>query len=265
MKANTEQHLNYAIERLNSYEQKFADMERRLSEMETLFFNRHHRDENTDFNNNTLDVETLEVNAEIEHTHDQPNLQCVAQRTEPSGENSRGNPATNNDSWTIINNNQSENYANLRAMLPTCPFFSTIKDFDKEFTMAKRENKKVYSKPFYCLGGYRGQMKIFLNGWGSGKNTHVSVYLKFLIGPFNDILDWPFRGLITISVHNERQERHEKIMNTDKMQQESSEVFQKPMAKPTQGKGFSKFLSHKQMERFIVNNEMTFSVNISPL
>ena len=58
-----------------------------------------------------------------------------------------------------------------------------------------------YSPPFYShLGGYKMCLKVHANGYGDGKGTHVSVFVRLMKGVFDDTLKWPFCGDVTVQL-----------------------------------------------------------------
>ena len=43
-------------------------------------------------------------------------------------------------------------------------------------------------------------LKVYANGQGDGKGTHVTVAVCLMRGEFDDLLKWPFRGDFTIQL-----------------------------------------------------------------
>ena len=68
----------------------------------------------------------------------------------------------------------------------------------KEFNRRKRDadNGKtlsLYSQPFYTSRfGYKMCARIYLNGDGIGKGTHVSLFFVVMKGDYDALLTWPF-------------------------------------------------------------------------
>ena len=56
----------------------------------------------------------------------------------------------------------------------------------------------VYSYRFGRLMGIR----IYPNGVGSGRGTHVAIFVHLMESTFDDLLDWPYAGTITVSVQD---------------------------------------------------------------
>lgn len=63
---------------------------------------------------------------------------------------------------------------------------------------------ELISSPFYTSQfGYKLQASVFLNGNGSGENTHVSVYIKILPGEFDALLKWPFSHSVAFTLFDQ--------------------------------------------------------------
>ena len=72
------------------------------------------------------------------------------------------------------------------------------------FSEKKEQNEEWYSPCFYTsLGGYKMKLKVYPNGDGNGKGTHVSCYICLMSGEYDDTLEWPFRGEVTIELLNQ--------------------------------------------------------------
>ena len=66
----------------------------------------------------------------------------------------------------------------------------------------EQSQKRVWFSPPFCTHheGYKICLGVYPNGYGSGKDTHVSVYVFFVRGENDDSLKWPFRGVITFQL-----------------------------------------------------------------
>ena len=75
-----------------------------------------------------------------------------------------------------------------------------------------KEHKRVgdwwYSVPFYSeANGYKLCLEINANGWGSGKDTHLSVGVLHMKGDYDESLMWPLNSEITIQLLNWREDK----------------------------------------------------------
>lgn len=60
------------------------------------------------------------------------------------------------------------------------------------------------TKPFFTeQGGYKICVRVAPQGLGNGEKTHVSVHVYLMKGEYDNMLQWPFRGYITIQLLNQ--------------------------------------------------------------
>ena len=48
--------------------------------------------------------------------------------------------------------------------------------------------------------GYKMCLTVYANGVGKGKNTHVSVFVTLMKGEYDDSVEWPFKGHVTVEL-----------------------------------------------------------------
>ncbi len=66
------------------------------------------------------------------------------------------------------------------------------------FQQHKRDDDIWYSPPVYTHHqGYKICLGVRASGWRTGERTHISVFVHFMRGEFDDSLKWPFRGVIS--------------------------------------------------------------------
>ncbi len=83
---------------------------------------------------------------------------------------------------------------------PVPPWVIRMEGFQKK----KEENEEWFSDPVYShFGGYKMCLKVYANGDGLMKGTHVSVYIYLMQGDNDDNLKWPFKGTIKVSLLNQ--------------------------------------------------------------
>ncbi|KAK1886452.1 TNF receptor-associated factor 5 [Dissostichus eleginoides] len=77
-----------------------------------------------------------------------------------------------------------------------------IEDFrNKREAEVKGHPPCLSSVPFHtgpC--GYKMASKVYLNGDGEGRGTHLSLYVVLMVGDFDALLPWPFRQTVALSV-----------------------------------------------------------------
>ena len=79
--------------------------------------------------------------------------------------------------------------------LPPCSFIMTnFSEKDEDWC----------SQPFYTHPmGYKMCLSVDADGCDTGEGTHLSVYIYLMQGEFDDQLQWPFRGSVTIQLLNQ--------------------------------------------------------------
>ncbi|KAK3102988.1 hypothetical protein FSP39_015546 [Pinctada imbricata] len=101
------------------------------------------------------------------------------------------------------------------------------------------ETTAIHSPAFYssCYG-YKLCIRANLNGVDAARGTHLSIFIHFMQGEFDDILDWPFSGRIMLTVmdQNQAMELRHHVMET-LVAKPNLAAFQKPVT-PRNHKGF---------------------------
>ena len=78
----------------------------------------------------------------------------------------------------------------------------------EEFQFMK-DNERSSSSSFYSSpNGYHMQVKVYANGVGDGKGTHVSVCVHMLEGKHDAKLKWPFTGSVSIQLLNQLKDKN---------------------------------------------------------
>ena len=85
------------------------------------------------------------------------------------------------------------------------PVVFTLTDF-----LEKKQADKVWTSPPYYTHtrGYKFCLKVYPNGDGSGKGTHISVYACLMRGEYDSELEWPFEGAVSVQLCNWREEKN---------------------------------------------------------
>ncbi|XP_041491333.1 TNF receptor-associated factor 5 isoform X2 [Microtus oregoni] len=121
-----------------------------------------------------------------------------------------------------------------------------------DYKMKKREAMEghvvsVFSQPFYTSRcGYRLCARAYLNGDGSGKGTHLSLYFVVMRGEFDSLLQWPFRQRVTLMLLDQSGKKNH-IAETFKADPNSSS-FRRPEGEMNIASGCPRFVSHSTLE-----------------
>ena len=92
-----------------------------------------------------------------------------------------------------------------------------------------RMTMSLYSIPFYTSRhGYKMCARVYLNGDGMGKGTHLSFFFVVMKGPFDALLPWPFKQKVTLTIINQAGKKH--VTDTFRPDPQSNS-FQRPTQK----------------------------------
>jgi hypothetical protein len=89
-------------------------------------------------------------------------------------------------------------------------------------------------------------------GNGSGRGTHLSVYLSWMRGEFDDQLRWPFQAKFYVKLVNQEEDRDHVIKTIY-----SNQCCERVMTKEriNNGWGFHEFLPHAKLQPKYLKND----------
>ena len=97
----------------------------------------------------------------------------------------------------------------------------------------------LYSAPFYTSRhGYKMCLRLYMDGDGSGKGTHLSFFLTLMRGEYDALLTWPFRQTVTLMLLD--QDKQKDIFQSFRPDPSSSS-FQRPVNEMNVASGCPKF------------------------
>ncbi|XP_072034197.1 TNF receptor-associated factor 6-like isoform X2 [Amphiura filiformis] len=90
----------------------------------------------------------------------------------------------------------------LESRLCNGEFYWRLQGYAEMVREAQRGETSVrHSKGFYTgFYGYKLCLRVNVNVSESSHNSHVSLFVHFLKGEFDDLVDWPFSGKITLTI-----------------------------------------------------------------
>nr|ATL64850.1 TRAF3 [Sinanodonta woodiana] len=122
----------------------------------------------------------------------------------------------------------------------------------RDYTRRKQEaitgkTLSLYSQPFYSSRfGYKMCARVYLNGDGMGKNTHMSLFFVVMRGEYDALLPWPFQQKVTLMLLDQQSgQRH--LSDTFKPDPASSS-FKRPTTEMNIASGCPLFVSHSVLE-----------------
>jgi TNF receptor-associated factor 4 len=139
----------------------------------------------------------------------------------------------------------------------------TYKPKGAEFTMTDFEKYQMdgddwYSPHFYTHpNGYKVSLRVDANGSGTGKGTHLSVYVHLVRGEFDDQLKWPFHGKITIKLVDQEENKHH-VVTTVHLNARVPEQYREQVIKrdrSVDGIGYPKFMLLAKLQPKYLKND----------
>ena len=104
-----------------------------------------------------------------------------------------------------------------------------ISDFSRRLREAETgKTASLYSPPFYTSpAGYKVCARLYPNGDGIGKGTHLSLFFVVMKGDFDALLPWPFRQKVSLMLLDQSTTNPRHIVETFRPDPSSSS-FQRP-------------------------------------
>lgn len=149
----------------------------------------------------------------------------------------------------------------VRTQNKTCPYKWEIKNFTNKRHRAKsNERFQMYeSESFFMLGGYKAQLILYPNGCDDQVNTHVSMFIKMLKGPYDELLRWPMKGCIQLCVLDGTDDEENTLyINTN--QQHCQHIFERPCGDENKDWGFSKYIPLADLHKYLVEDTLRVCV-----
>lgn len=126
-------------------------------------------------------------------------------------------------------------------------------------------NLSLDSPSFYTSKyGYHMKARVYPNGDGAGRNTHVSLFFVLCRGHFDELLPWPFKQKVTFMIlDQESGTRH--ICDTFRPDPQS-QSFKKPTTDMNLASGCPLFVSHELLtvsqRRYVSNDTLYVKVAV---
>ena len=122
----------------------------------------------------------------------------------------------------------------------------------------------IYSPVFYTnRAGYKVGVRIYLNGDGMGKGTHISLFFVIMRGQYDAILPWPFKQKVTLMLLDQNNREH---MIDAFRPDASSSSFRRPQSDMNIASGVPLFCPLSTMEqrgtRYVKDDTMFIKVII---
>ncbi|KAM4020484.1 TNF receptor-associated factor 2 isoform 1-T6 [Anomaloglossus baeobatrachus] len=104
----------------------------------------------------------------------------------------------------------------------------------------------MFSPPFYTSKyGYKMCLRIYLNGDGTGRGTHLSLFFVVMKGPSDALLRWPFNQKVTLMLLDQNNREH--VIDAFRPDTTSSS-FQRPVSEMNIASGCPLFCPLSKLE-----------------
>ena len=136
-----------------------------------------------------------------------------------------------------------------------------ISDFARRRNDARTgKQASFYSASFYTSRhGYKMCARIYLNGDGMGKGTHISLFFVVMRGQYDALLRWPFRQKVTLMLLD--QDNIEHVIDAFRPDPNSSS-FQKPRREMNIASGCPLFCPISDLDKHAYVRDDTMFVKI---
>ncbi|CAF3403048.1 unnamed protein product [Rotaria socialis] len=146
---------------------------------------------------------------------------------------------------------------------------------EKMYDAQSERQTSIYSPVFFTSeSGYKLCVRLYLNGDGSARGTHVSIFLIILRGPYDALLQWPFSYRVSFCLYDQQT-----IMESGELKQAKHIIesfrpdtkslsFQRPSLSMNIASGIPKFISLDEfnvpapLNRYVINDTMFIKVLI---
>lgn len=122
----------------------------------------------------------------------------------------------------------------------------------REYARRKQEavsgkTLSLYSQPFYTsYFGYKMCARVYLNGDGMGKGSHLSLFFVVMRGEYDALLPWPFRQKVTLMLMDQGGAR--KHLGDAFKPDPNSSSFKRPSAEMNIASGCPVFANQSMLE-----------------
>lgn len=137
-------------------------------------------------------------------------------------------------------------------VLETASYDGTLLWKIRDYSRRKQEavtgkTLSLYSQPFHSSRfGYKMCARVYLNGDGMGKNTHMSLFFVIMRGDYDALLKWPFQQKVALMLID--QELGQRNLTDTFRPDSTSSSFKRPTSEMNIASGCPLFVAHTILE-----------------
>ena len=143
-------------------------------------------------------------------------------------------------------------------LTPTPPFYFTLSNV-KHYM---QEDLWWRSPHFYShVGGYKMLVDVCPNGFNAAKGTHLSLFVGIMRGEYDDKLQWPFQGKVTIQMRSKGTDvwGGDVVITFDNTTPPGSR--DRPLdCLGNRSWGYVKFITHDKMQLYCSEDQLRFRI-----
>jgi len=117
----------------------------------------------------------------------------------------------------------------------------------------------IYSNRFQTPDGFEFRLRLFPNGAGKGRGSHISLFVQMCRTDNDPVLPYPFEGLCIITLFDQNTTRGKKEHFTVKFKTNNSDCFSRPVREFNPENGVAQFVSHEMIKSHTNNNDTSGS------
>ena len=112
--------------------------------------------------------------------------------------------------------------------------------------------------------GYKLCIRIYLNGDGIGRSTHVSLFLVVMRGNYDPLVTWPFNRRVTFTIPAQSVDSAHSPMIDSFRPDPSCSSFHRPTSDMNVAAGFPKFMPVNELDnaRYVKDDTLFVSVSV---
>ena len=153
----------------------------------------------------------------------------------------------------------------------TCPISIKLTEFSKR----KGLQNHWYSSGFYTsAGGYKIHLVIFAKGCGDNvgdsEGTHISCFINLMPGEYDDTLEWPFQGEVTVQLLNQLEDKNHLKRTILFNDNTPDECKNRKNEVDNEGWGKGQFIPHTDLghnsstnTQYLMNDTLYFRVSVN--
>ena len=118
----------------------------------------------------------------------------------------------------------------------------------------RKDNGECWYSPYFYTHkqGYKMQLRVLPNGLVDGLGTHISLFVNIVPGEFDDLLTWPFCGIVALHLVNQRKNSPNLVKKVSFTGVDSLDFRERPrvdvVEKDRKGWGTYKLIAHMDLE-----------------